>query len=888
MSPPSPAPSDESMIDVQPGSDSSMTLRSGRIGSTTSSSPLAIKRPNRSSPAGRTSSRVRVGDESKQGSSDSQNRSNKKSRMTVDRKRSISPSSSPSPSPLPSPSRLPSTTKLKRSRPGAEDGSEHSAGPKKEMKKDSALAKPKPGWFMQEIEDDEQDAAASSPKAYNSNLDDMWSQILPNPFFEDDEVLKKKMLRNGKHVRKEAAAARWGEVDEEADARERNKEEFEKRTGIGLSSRTAIDPTGESRDAMMNLENDARKGTARWTTLGEDGEDRTVSPVQSLVYPDHEVQPNGHHSAQEEFDPDDDVDPMAILPSSTKKRKRLDKDEDNLTESNSECLERELMVDNPSNPTLVPTAAAAPQIQVNLNIQSAAWTLPAPTFTLDPSIRRHVLETKTLVIDHLMGRVPPLVPRPTLAGAEQVNGQDALVEESLVNLVELLRGTVERGEGNSCLIQGIKGSGKTTILNQAIEKINELSEANPEEIPAPMVIRLSALMLKDDRSAIREIGRQVGINDLGDDFETEEELEDNEQDSAVVPPTTLPSHLLAILTAPSKKSIIIVLEEFDIFAGFGRGGRQMLLYCLLDVVQSVRPRLGALSGRGLIVIGVTSRIDALHLLEKRVKSRFSHRIIRVNSILHGDRSADQESATSAVDQEITGNMGPRWKSLLSKALVPWYLEEELGSDDASLWRRTWRESIDSLLENPQIQNGLQRLNWISTDIRMMLKVLIRPMGELTPDAPFLTPGRIQLSFVDQAEGAGWGHGTRRLRGLSLPCLAILASIKDLGERGILDFNFEHVFFTYGEFAKNRLIGSAIPRHGRQLMKDAFTSLVETSIIYPCSTSVLAGAQSFSTSVSDFAKHRCAIEPTEIVEFFRGEGGKGVMTQLSRWGKKWDI
>lgn len=44
--------------------------------------------------------------------------------------------------------------------------------------------------------------------------------------------------------------------------------------------------------------------------------------------------------------------------------------------------------------------------------------------------------------------------------------------------------------------------------------------------------------------------------------------------------TTLPAHLLSILTAPSKKAIVIVLDEFDLFAGFGRGGRQMLLYCL--------------------------------------------------------------------------------------------------------------------------------------------------------------------------------------------------------------------------------------------------------------------------------------------------------------------
>lgn len=48
----------------------------------------------------------------------------------------------------------------------------------------------------------------------------------------------------------------------------------------------------------------------------------------------------------------------------------------------------------------------------------------------------------------------------------------------------------------------------------------------------------------------------------------------NEQDYA---PTTLPSHLLALLTAPSPRAIIIIMEEFDLFT---EHARQALLYCL--------------------------------------------------------------------------------------------------------------------------------------------------------------------------------------------------------------------------------------------------------------------------------------------------------------------
>jgi origin recognition complex subunit 4 len=57
-----------------------------------------------------------------------------------------------------------------------------------------------------------------------------------------------------------------------------------------------------------------------------------------------------------------------------------------------------------------------------------------------------------------------------------------------------------------------------------------------------------------------------------------------------------------------------VLDNFDLFASHPN---QALLYNLFDIVQHQRSSLA--------VVGITSRLDALDLLEKRVKSRFSHR-----------------------------------------------------------------------------------------------------------------------------------------------------------------------------------------------------------------------------------------------------------------------
>lgn len=64
------------------------------------------------------------------------------------------------------------------------------------------------------------------------------------------------------------------------------------------------------------------------------------------------------------------------------------------------------------------------------------------------------------------------------------------------------------------------------------------------------------------------------------------------------------------------KSAIFVLEEFDLFCGHAN---QTLIYNLFDVAQSAQAPI--------CVIGLTRRYDVIELMEKRVKSRFSHRQI---------------------------------------------------------------------------------------------------------------------------------------------------------------------------------------------------------------------------------------------------------------------
>jgi origin recognition complex subunit 4 len=84
--------------------------------------------------------------------------------------------------------------------------------------------------------------------------------------------------------------------------------------------------------------------------------------------------------------------------------------------------------------------------------------------------------------------------------------------------------------------------------------------------------------------------------------------------------------LLALLSHPSEisgadngvtsQSVVFVIDEFDMFAAHPR---QTLLYNLFDIAQSRKAPVA--------VLGCTTRLDVVEMLEKRVKSRFGHRSI---------------------------------------------------------------------------------------------------------------------------------------------------------------------------------------------------------------------------------------------------------------------
>ncbi|KAI9821217.1 MAG: hypothetical protein M1827_003951 [Pycnora praestabilis] len=186
------------------------------------------------------------------------------------------------------------------------------------------------------------------------------------------------------------------------------------------------------------------------------------------------------------------------------------------------------------------------------------------------------------------------------------------LDEEYSKVHQLLQQTVVAGEGNSMLVIGSRGSGKTTLVETII---SDLSVDHKESFH---VIRLNGFVHTDDKLALREIWRQ-----LGREMEVEEDAMGKTSNYA----DTL-SSLLALLSHPSEilesapdesaKSVLFVMDEFDLFASHPR---QTLLYNLFDIAQSRKAPIA--------VLGLTSRIDVTESLEKRVKSRFSHRYVHI-------------------------------------------------------------------------------------------------------------------------------------------------------------------------------------------------------------------------------------------------------------------
>ncbi len=166
---------------------------------------------------------------------------------------------------------------------------------------------------------------------------------------------------------------------------------------------------------------------------------------------------------------------------------------------------------------------------------------------------------------------------------------------------------MEGGKSDSVLVLGPRGAGKTALVDEVLG-----GGAALPGIQDAIVVRLSGLVQNDDRAALKEMTRQMKLDNVVGDkvFGTSAEHLD---------------FLLRSLRSGDRlgsKPILLVLDEFDRFCVGGDSNtvsghsRQMLIYNLFDAAV-------ACQSAPILIIGVSAKLDIVEGMEKRVKSRWA-------------------------------------------------------------------------------------------------------------------------------------------------------------------------------------------------------------------------------------------------------------------------
>nr|XP_034338090.1 origin recognition complex subunit 4 [Crassostrea gigas] len=337
-------------------------------------------------------------------------------------------------------------------------------------------------------------------------------------------------------------------------------------------------------------------------------------------------------------------------------------------------------------------------------------------------------------------------------------------------LLDLLRRTATSGESNSVLVIGSRGSGKSKLIKHVIAELL-LDDHIRENL---LQVHLNGLLQTDDRIALTEITRQLKLeNTLGDKvFGSFSE--------------TLQFLLEALKSGDqSSKPILFLLDEFDLFA---HHKNQTLLYNLFDVAQSAQAPI--------CVVGITCRLDVIELLEKRVKSRFSHRQIHL------------------FNSQTFEDFIVIFKKLLCL---------DVNFPDQK-FAESWNLQVEQLAKDPTITDILRQQFEFTKDVRALQQLLMYPVCQLSEMSPSLSVS----DFVESRKLITMDSKSAMLHGVSILELCLIIAMKHLTE--IYEgepFNFEMVYSEYSKFAQRK---SSMQVFEKAVVLKAFEHLIHLELV----------------------------------------------------------
>ncbi|XP_032647647.1 origin recognition complex subunit 4 isoform X3 [Chelonoidis abingdonii] len=327
------------------------------------------------------------------------------------------------------------------------------------------------------------------------------------------------------------------------------------------------------------------------------------------------------------------------------------------------------------------------------------------------------------------------------------NGKLFGVQLQYKHLLELLKRTTIHGESNSALIIGPRGSGKTMLLNHVLKELMEVKQVRENLLQ----VHLNGLLQTNDKIALKEITRQLQMENVVGDKVFGSFAEN-----------------LAFLLEALKKGdrdsscpVLFILDEFDLFV---HHKNQTLLYNLFDISQSAQTPV--------TVIGLTCRQDILELLEKRVKSRFSHRQIYLMN------SFDFKQYLRIFKEQLYLPAEFLYKPFVQK----------------------WNRNVQSLSEDRTVQDVLQNHFHCSKDLRSLHMLLMLALSSITVSHPFMTGS----DLLEASKLCRMDSKANIVHGLSVLEICLIIAMKHLNDVYEGEpFNFQMVYNEFQKFIQRK-------------------------------------------------------------------------------------
>lgn len=294
-----------------------------------------------------------------------------------------------------------------------------------------------------------------------------------------------------------------------------------------------------------------------------------------------------------------------------------------------------------------------------------------------------------------------LIIKPQILGLTFPLIEQSSIYEPYKEVLAVMEHTVRDREGQTVLLSGPRGSGKTFITEKAISVLREKYHHSF------ISIKLNALLHSDDKLALREIARQL---------DNHSRLVSGTDQSATFEQRAISDTLTNILltldtNAPGRHSdevkeslvpVVIVIDEIEKFTG---DGRQTLLYNLFDLSQS--------SKVPICVVGISTKVTTRELLEKRVKSRFSQRIISIS----------RPSTIESFVENIRLNL------IVPPADFPRFTNKE--------YPEQWNQRIESLLASQlALKRIIYKIYYTTKNYKDIYHCCQLPVSRITEGKPF--------------------------------------------------------------------------------------------------------------------------------------------------------